>query len=251
MAKEWTTTELRRLREHYPVGGVRLASMHLNRSPQAITIKANELRLKAPHGVGSAWGVIKPDPFTDQAIRDAYANGIERGTIRKLAVRLGRPYWWIARRARNLGLIVPRGSEPKWTELEYEIIATHAHLCVERISKILKQQGFTRSPTAIAGKLNRMDLQRRETRRFAGTYSAAHTARLFGVDQHTVARWIRMGKLKAKPLGTKRTEDQNGDEWAIEASDIRAFAVDHPSAFDLRRVDQIWFLTEIVGRKAA
>ena len=39
--------------------------------------------------------------------------------------------------------------------------------------------------------------------------------------------------------------------WDIRIEDVRRFVVEHPNEFDLRRVDQQWFIGYVVGRKAA
>lgn len=251
MPKPWTTIEAALLREHYPQGGIPRCQVYINRSANAIQQQAREYGLKAPLGTRSARGCIKPDPFTDAAIREAYANGLKPGDLRKLCARLGRPYWWMSRRTRELGLTVQRAKEPDYSDEELEILSDNAHKNPDTIRRILKARGYKRSMSGIANKLARMDLSRRESRMFNGIYSGAQIAKLFGYENKTALRWVRMGWLKAKPRGTNRAEAQKGDEWEIRIEDVRRFVIEHPTAFDLRRVDQAWFIEYVVGRKVA
>jgi hypothetical protein len=73
-------------------------------------------------------------------------------------------------------------------------------------------------------------------------YTARGLASAFGIDSHAVARWIREGKLKGQPRQTERTEVQGGDMWMIHERDVRKFVKENPLGFDIRKVDQLWFM---------
>ena len=112
----------------------------------------------------------------------------------------------------------------------------------ERIRLKLKAAGYARTVTGIHLKLKRMRFKED-----VSFYSANGLARALGIDNHTVARWIRAGHLKAKHRGTERTEQQGGDIYLIHEKDIRRFILEHPTDIDLRKVDQLWFLDVITN----
>jgi hypothetical protein len=41
------------------------------------------------------------------------------------------------------------------------------------------------------------------------------------IDAHSVTRWIKSGHLKAKPRGSARTPQQNGDGYRIQENGVR------------------------------
>lgn len=121
----------------------------------------------------------------------------------------------------------------------------NAHLCDKRIALKLRQAGFRRSATAVHLKLKRTKL-----RQNTPYYSATGLAGLFGCDAHLVMRWIKSGYLKSKPKGTKRTDAQGGDIHLIHHRDVRRFVVEHPLEFDIRKVDQLWFVDLLTNNAA-
>ena len=179
----------------------------------------------------------------DQRIREIYQNHPDAKTrpgIRLLAKKVGMPHWALKKRARELGLA--RTKEQPWSDPELEILARYAWMSDERIRLKLKAAGYARTVTGIHLKLKRMRFKED-----VSFYSANGLARALGIDNHTVARWIRAGHLKAKHRGTERTEQQGGDIYLIHEKDVRRFILEHPTAIDLRKVDQLWFLDVITN----
>ncbi len=179
----------------------------------------------------------------DQRIREIYQNHPDAKTrpgIRLLAKKVGMPHWALKKRARELGLA--RTKEQPWSDPELEILARNAWMSDERIRLKLKAAGYARTVTGIHLKLKRMRFKED-----VSFYSANGLARALGIDNHTVARWIRAGHLKAKHRGTERTEQQGGDIYLIHEKDVRRFILEHPTAIDLRKVDQLWFLDVITN----
>ncbi|MGA2000210.1 MAG: helix-turn-helix domain-containing protein [Terriglobales bacterium] len=179
----------------------------------------------------------------DQRIREIYQNHPDAKTrpgIRLLAKKVGMPHWALKKRARELGLA--RTKERPWSEPELDILMRYAWISDERIRLKLKAAGYARTVTGIHLKLKRMRFKED-----ASFYSANGLARVLGIDNHTVARWIRTGHLKAKHRGTERTEQQGGDIYLIHEKDVRRFILEHPTAIDLRKVDQLWFLDVITN----
>ncbi len=164
----------------------------------------------------------------DQRIREIYLNHPDAKTrpgTRLLAKKVGIPHWALKKRARELGLL-----------------ARYAWMSDERIRLKLKAVGYARTVTGIHLKLKRMRFKED-----VSFYSANGLAQALGIDNHTVARWIRAGHLKAKYRGTERTVQQGGDIYLIHEKDIRRFILEHPTDIDLRKVDQLWFLDVITN----
>jgi hypothetical protein len=184
--------------------------------------------------------------FTDQIdrlIRESYHNRQNERTrfsVRALAKKVGMPHWALKKRARELGLA--RTKELPWSERELEILGRYAWMSDERIRLKLKAAGYTRTVTGIHLKLKRMRFKHD-----GSFYSACSLAQALGIDPHAVTRWIKSGHLKAKPRGTARTGQQNGDSYLIQEKDVRRFILEHPTDIDLRKVDQLWFLDVITN----
>lgn len=255
----WTTTEIRALREAYPRGGMEAAQAAVpDRTMQAIYCKARELELQAPPQPNGHRGGKKQKyvatPEIDEQIRAVYqditGNGTGKaGAVNDLARRLRLPRWWVCKRARNLGLTVPRFKEPNWTDAEDEILGATMHLKPTAVRSRLAKAGFRRSKTAISVRRKRVGLKAADAEFCGGGfYNANRLAGLLGVDAKTVGGWIRKGWLRAKRRGTERTAAQGGDQWWIKRSDLRAFIRDNAARIDLKKVDQIWFIDFVFGQ---
>ncbi len=48
---------------------------------------------------------------------------------------------------------------------------------------------------------------------------------------------------------SERTPQQGGDVYLIHESAVRRFIIENPMGFDLRKVDQLWFLDLITNGK--
>jgi hypothetical protein len=179
----------------------------------------------------------------DERIREIYLhhpNAKSRPGIRKLADQVAIPHWALKKRARELGLA--RTKEKPWSEPELAILARYAWMSDERIRLKLKAAGCARTVTGIHLKLRRMRFKSDPT-----FYSGKGLADALGIDSHVVTRWIKAGHLRAQQRGTKRTEQQGGDTYLIREKDVRRFILEYPTEFDLRKVDQLWFLDLITN----
>jgi hypothetical protein len=246
----WTTHELKVLRGTYPSGGPEACvSLLPGRSAHAIYQRAAAEGLVPPRSRGAVprqrWF---GSPQIDAVIKRVYqGTPKDRGEINALARSVGRPRWWVSKRATALGLKAPRFKELPWTEPELELIVANAHKDPETISRILRRQGFTRTPTAIVLKINRTG-HARGRNADPDHYSANALAKLFGVDIHTITAWIKKGWLRARRRGTERTAQQGGDEWQVHWRDVRAFVLDNVAAIDIRKVDKFWFVDLLANR---
>jgi hypothetical protein len=246
----WTMAELIRLRENYPKGGVEACLPVLpGRSAGSIYQRAAIESLIPARKKGAVprqrWF---SSPQIDAVITRAFQRApSSRGEINRFAKTLGRPRWWVSKRAGLLGLVSPRFKQPPWTEEEDDIISEKAALRPAMIVRALARRGFKRSETAVVVRLKRIGSS---TGRNADTehYSATALSKLFGLDGHVVTRWITEGRLIAKRRGTERTERQGGDEWKVHRRSVRQFVIENPAAIDLRKVDKFWFIEMLAGR---
>lgn len=239
----WTNPELKILAEHFPRSGLEACGPLLpGRTASSIYQQAAKQGLIPIRARGAPprqrWFST---PQIDAAIARVYQGEPREGEVKQLARTLGRPRWWIGKRALKLGLKVPRFKELPWSEAELELLAGNAAKQPDTICRVLKAKGYARSPTAIAVKLKRMghatgrnaDLQH---------YTANHLGKLFGTDPHTITLWIKKGWLRAARRGTERTDKQGGDEHKIHWRDVRSFVIDNVAAVDFRKVDKFWLV---------
>lgn len=149
----------------------------------------------------------------------------------KLAATLGWPKWVITKRAQELGLCRPVENRRAWTPEETRFLEAHAGT---RLAAWIGRQ-LGRSTSSVIQKVKHMGLRL--------GIREGHTMRdlglCLGVDHHAIERWLRDGRLR----GRRRYENGSPlDAWVFEDEDIRAFIYQNPTSFDLRRVDQTWFL---------
>lgn len=182
----------------------------------------------------------------DEAIRKAYAERADLRTstiipnLTELATKWNMPKHEVTKRGKALGLA--RTKESPWSEAELKILHEFAWMSIGRISIKLKNRGFSRSETAVKLKLKRIGARRDAN---SDIYTARGLAECFGIDAHAITRWIKLGLLKAEHRGT----DHKRDTWQIHENDVRTFIMLNPQEYDLRKVDQLWFLDMITNGK--
>lgn len=243
----WTLPEERILRETYARGVEACVRALPGRSASSIYNHAGKLGLSFP---------TKPHDFRrqkwstndqiDAAIRRAYEKVPTKNAINDLARTLGRPRWWVSKRAVTLGLVTPRFKEPPWSEAEIELVAANAHKNPVVIARRLKACGFARSATAIVVKIKRLGYARGRNAD-PDNYTARACADMFGVDVKVVTGWVAKSWLKAGRRGTDRTKQQGGDEHWIHRRDIRAFIIANVAVVDFRKVDKFWLVEILTG----
>lgn len=177
-------------------------------------------------------------PERDAILRQHYDSTV-RGRVEQIARSLGWPKWVIRKRARVLGLGSPwpegRSSHVTWSEEQIRFLLEHTGSRTPRW--IAKRLG--RSETSVILKIKRLGLSRRVD---DGCYTLQQICEGFGVDHHLVERWIRRGWLDGRRMGTSR----ENDTWRFEPESVKAFICAHPTDFDIRKVDQCWFL-DVLG----
>lgn len=242
----WTGREEKLLRQHYPLGGVTACLEVLpGRTASSIYNRAGVLGLRVP-GAGGKVHERQAWETTDQidaVIIRAYQTRPTRRAVQHCAQIVGRPRWWVSKRALKLGLVAPRFKEPAWAEAEIDLISSHAHRHPRTLQKMLRRAGFARTETAIVVKLKRLGADRTDPDHL----NANQLAGVMGVDRKTVAAWIAKGWLKAK----RRKASDLDDFWWIHRKDIRSFVIDNVAAVDLRKVDKFWFVDLLAERGTA
>lgn len=243
----WTTPEIKIIKEHYPAGGAAACAALLpNRTIKAIQQQArlNQVYYRdhqpRPRRLWSSTAQI------DRAIAAAYARPADKADLKRLAADLGRPYWWIKKRAMLLGLAQARLSdnrEPEWSAAEVALLEKHAHKMPDVIARIFRANGYRRTATAIVVKRRRLGCDTVDI----DHYTVNQLAREFGIDSHVVTRWIDKGWLKAERRGTKRVAVQGGDQWWIKRRHVRDFVAESVAVIDLRKVDKVWFVDLLVN----
>lgn len=187
-----------------------------------------------------------PTEFIDAQLRRVYGHRPDNNTtaIPGLA-ELVRSSGWskttLQKRARRLGLT--RTRDRAWSDEETAILLRHAWMSEERIQTKLRAAGYKRTTAAILLKLRRLDAKAE-----LDTYTAQGLAVCFGVSAPTVTRWIRLGFLAAE-WRDGATQKERFAHWVIHEKAIRQFMLRHPMEFDLRRVDQLWFMSVVSGGK--
>lgn len=185
----------------------------------------------------------------DEQVRTAYLLHVT--TRKRLSIkdtlgrRFGFPPWAIQQRAAKLGLC--RAKEKPWAERELALLEQNSWKSESRISTILRANGFARSANAVHVKRVRWLHERRGQYPF---YSAHGLANLMGVDSHQITRWIALKLLQAERRGTERNARQGGDEWAIRPAAMRQFLIENPLLFDIRKVEQLWFMDLLTNDQA-
>jgi hypothetical protein len=241
----WTGREELILRNTYPAKGLPGCIAALpGRSATSIYQRAGKLGLISPRTNPSVprerWAT---SDAIDAVIRRAYHTTPTKGDIQRVARTVGRPRWWVSKRASKLGLVTPRFKASPWTEAECELIAGMAHRHPATIRRALARAGFDRTETAISVQLKRLGASTEDPDHF----TARGLATVMGVDSKMVTTWILKGWLKAKRRGTDRVAAQGGDEWWIHQRDVRAFVIDNVAAVDLRKIDKFWFVDLLAG----
>lgn len=154
-----------------------------------------------------------------------------------VAARLKRTRCAVKERARALGLSRLR---PNWTAEDDAWLRDNARLPMDQLKAKLRRGG-----SAIQARLTYLGSSRRD----ALDWSATQVAEIFGVEAHCVIRWLESGKLK----GHRRPDYGRPDRpiWQVQPEAARDFIRSYPTAFDIRKVDQIAFIDLVLGIRVA
>lgn len=158
-------------------------------------------------------------------------------SIQDAARDLDVPAHTLKKFARELGLT--RTKDLPWSEEEIKILDEQGYKSTGALVRIFQKNGFSRTEVGI-----QMMRSRRRSHKASPYFSLGAIARLFGVDRHLVKDWVEKGWLRAEYKETKKNKGggYRGDTRVADKDSIYRFVVEHPESFDLRRVDQLWFL---------
>ena len=150
---------------------------------------------------------------------------------------IGYPEHALSQAAIKLGL--SRTKEKPWSEDEITLLDKYGYRSLPNLTILFKENGFRRSETAIL-----LMRKRRMSHKASPFYSMNAVANLFGTDAHVVKRWIEQGLVQYEMKGTRRDNEtqQNGDTHLIHKDWLYEFIVKHPTEFEIKKVDQLWFL---------
>jgi hypothetical protein len=240
----WTTSEDRILRQLYPTQGAEAAAAALpGRTMRAIYVRARAQGMTAPRKSRAGLPRVRWEdtPEMDAALR---ANLLECITVldaRHLADNLGRPLYWMRRRARQLGLPMPMHQRREWERDELRLLQELAHLPAGEIKRELRKAGYIRSAGGIALRLRRTGIDRSDP----DTHTTGDLAQLMGVASSTVMTWVQSHGLAAKP---RRTDaGGQGHRLQVRRHDLKKWLRKNPGRVDLRKVDAPWFLDLTLG----
>lgn len=173
-------------------------------------------------------------PERDAFLRDRYDPRV-KGRVNEIAAALRVPKWVVSRRAGDLGLRKPRGETRAWTPADDRFLESHAG--TRLVGWMAKQ--LDRTPTAVAVRLKRL----RISRRIREGYTLRDLQLCLGVDHRPILGWVRSGKLEARHRYSGELEPSfNRDAWHFTDEGVLRFLLGHPTAYELARVDQDWFL---------
>lgn len=154
-------------------------------------------------------------------------------TLRAMARHLGRRWQTVQYYADRLirqGVLTrrQRAWNPPWTAEEDEYLADHWGLLPD--ATVARKLGRTVAACKIRA------TRRHSLARSQQFYTARTVARLFGVDDHVVKRWIRAGVLKARPSHVRA--GGGGVMWRIDDLDLQAFVKRYPYHYDRQRIER-------------
>ena len=153
------------------------------------------------------------------------------GRAAEIAASLGWPTWAVKKAACKLGLTRPWPKDRRaWTEAEVAILEKWSG--VRSSGWIGRRLG--RGLTSVVLKQKRLGL----SRRVRNGYAVRQLCDCFGVDHHTVDRWIDRGWLRA----TVQPTDRPLVSRRVQPDAIREFLRVHREEYRLDQVDQAWFL---------
>ncbi len=155
---------------------------------------------------------------------------------RAIAEHFGFPTWQVAHKAAALGLGRHRQVKP-WTPAEVAMLEEYAGVRTPRW--IARELGRTLHSVVLKIRYVGLSTAIREG------YTSHSLAPCFGVSPDTIGRWIRLGyfgRLETRD-GEARPQGSRSDiPHHLTDAQVLAFVKAHPTVFDLRKVDQTWFL---------
>ena len=170
-------------------------------------------------------------PERDDLLRREYDSSSD--AVARLSERLRFPGWQVKKRAARLGL-TRQTDRREWTPEEERFLfdyagQRHVHWMAKRLG---------RTEASVTLKLKRMQI----SQRLRDGYTMRELEMCFGVDHKAIQRWIDRGLLDVQKRDQRPGTDQTRRPLAITDQAVLRFIQAHPMEFELRRVDQFWFM---------
>ena len=239
----WTPEEDAVLRAHYtaPGGPQRCPRLLPGRTITAVYNRAKLIGIPAVAVAPpkqAAKHVLTAE--IEAAIRRAYSSGSKRGYLLAAAKATGKPTQWLAKQAGRIGVARIRRKGP-YSEAEDALIAQWAHLSSETVARKLRAKGFDRSAGSIADRRRNLAVDTSDY------YSTQELARLFGLNDNTIFRWVKVEGLVAE-----RASDAPAAGYKVRRNNLKRWIAGHAQCIDLRKIyaagSQFWFLDLAFGR---
>jgi hypothetical protein len=178
------------------------------------------------------------DPYAERSLREVYDG--TPATVQLLAQRLRVSRPQIHEWAHRLGLTRQLQGRNTWRA--DEIAYLEAHWGEESARSIGAQ--LHRRPSTVTAKARKLRL-----RLLGDGFTQTQVAEGFGVARVTVERWQARGWLDSswRHGGRLPSVHPGSHTFDITPEHLRAFIRAHPLAFDVRRVDQLWFIGLVLG----
>lgn len=170
-------------------------------------------------------------PEREAFLRTHYRPNVP-GVARRVAAKMGVSVSLVHQWARRLDICPPREAR-RWTPEEDAFL--EQHIGTRSPAWIAKR--LNRSTNAVEIKANRRAISLKDSREWMTPEDVAEG---FGSYAATVRGWIRQGLLGASPYGAGRISK-------ITREAVREFVRRHPTAFEIWRVNQTWFLDIVFG----
>lgn len=181
---------------------------------------------------------------TDKLIVAAYQSaGYNKGAVKKAQKATGFSIGTLHRRAAELGVVPSHRKLHRWELWQVQLLEKNAHKSLVAInSMITRRGGPSRSPIAIASQLRDLNLGQRQSRIDAGIYSATQAARLLGVTDDVIRRYIDTGMLSAR-----QRDDISKREYLITDTDLKKLLVQHTCEVNFTKIDKYWLVDLLTG----
>ncbi|WP_367154689.1 MerR family DNA-binding transcriptional regulator [Methylomonas sp. HYX-M1] len=185
---------------------------------------------------------------TDKLIIAAYQSaGYNKGAVKKAVKATGFSIGTLHRRAAELGVVPSHRKLHSWEPWQVQLLEDNAHKSLSALnSMICRRGGPSRSLLAIAAQLKDLGLGQRQSRIDAGIYSAAQAAKLLGVTDDVIRRYINIGLLSAK-----QRDDITKREYSITDADLKKLLMTHTCEVNFTKIDKYWLVECLTGGQGA
>ena len=196
------------------------------------TCKWNAYKLRLITSRPKTRNGVAVQPWTEAELEFLRANYRREGA-KQCGVKLGRAAQTVAQQARKLGL--NRHKTRPWTADERQFLRQNE---TRSVSWLMAQLGRSRESIQYASR----ELGISARRKAVDWWSTGEVAAIFGVHPEAVAGWVDRGLLYGLRVAAR---------WRITPAAVHRFIHDHPTRFNIGKVDQISFIDVCKGEGLA